>query len=99
LELNNIGVRSWLTYLKNARFLSISDLLKSHKAQRKEHTQKIKHFPHCFFIYSSCIEGMIKSIDMPERVENYEYNKKNKNINTLKKIKNKKLNETLYLQV
>jgi hypothetical protein len=47
-KLNKIGVRSWLAYQKMQVFLYVSDLLRSHKVQSKEHMQKIKHFPLCF---------------------------------------------------
>jgi hypothetical protein len=44
VNLTRTGIKSQLTYLENASFLSISYLSSSHKAQSKEHMQKRKHF-------------------------------------------------------
>ena len=50
MNLNNNGVRYRLAYPENASFLPIFDLSSSHKAQSKEHMQKIKHFP-LYFLF------------------------------------------------
>jgi hypothetical protein len=38
-----------LVYPKNASFIIVFYLSRSHKAQNKEHAQKIKHFPLYFW--------------------------------------------------
>jgi hypothetical protein len=43
-----MGLDLRLAYPENASFLSVSDLLSSHKAQAKSIHAKRKHFPLCF---------------------------------------------------
>jgi hypothetical protein len=80
-KLNNIKVRSRLSYPKTISFLSVSDLLKLDEVQSKEHTQKKKTLHALFLVFQDRTWHTTKSICKLERVANQEYKQKNQNIN------------------